>query len=129
MTNFYEIKNILSLISSSVTKNSERNKLLELRKRAFTPQKLKKIAFDTRRINQETQINPRRGLQNYNRSESFISIALSKKLQNLNTLKNALNDIKNQYGKEIKWHDSNARVLLSHLEKALRSNNSFFSRI
>lgn len=79
-----------------------------------------KMAFDTRRINQETEYNPRRNLQNYNRSESFISDATSQKIKNFTKLRKALLSLKNVYGKEPEWQDSNARVLLSTLDKGLR---------
>lgn len=81
----------------------------------------KKLAFDTRRIDQETEYNPRRGLQNYSRSEAFISQALSDKLHNLSKLRNVLGELKQIYGREHEWQDSNARVLLSTLDKGLRT--------
>jgi len=81
-----------------------------------------KLAFDTRRINQETELNPRRGLQNYHRSEQFITEALSQKIKNFLKVKKVLEQLKDQYGKEPEWHDSYARVLLNTLEKSLRSD-------
>jgi hypothetical protein len=80
----------------------------------------KKIAFDTRRINQEIDFNPRRGLQNYHRSEKFISEATSQKIKNFLKLKKVLQDLKDKYGREPEWQDSYARVLLNALEKSLR---------
>ena len=79
-----------------------------------------KIAFDTRRIDQETEYNPRRGLQNYNRSEAFVSEALEQKLINFNKLRHVLDGLKAEYGREHEWQDSNARVLLSTLNNGLR---------
>lgn len=83
-----------------------------------------KIAFDTRRIDQETQINPRRNLQNYNRSESFLSEIMNEKLQHFSKLRNVLNGLQSKYGKEPEWQDSNARILLSTLNKGLRSDQN-----
>ncbi len=81
-----------------------------------------KIAFDTRRIDQETEYNPRRGLQNYHRSEAFISEALAQKVKNFGKLRGVLVNLKNIYGKEPEWQDSNARVLLSTLDNGLRTS-------
>lgn len=80
----------------------------------------KKIAFDTRRINQETDINPRRGLQNYNRSEAFLSQAIGEKIKSFAKLRNVLESLRDDYGREHEWQDSNARVLLSTLNNGLR---------
>lgn len=81
----------------------------------------KKLAFDTRRIDQETEFNPRRGLQNYNRSEAFITEAVSQKLANFSKLRSVLEGLRFQFGKQSEWQDSNARVLLSTLDKGLRT--------
>jgi len=81
-----------------------------------------KVAFDSRRINQEEEYNPRRGLQNYNRSESFISQGMKEKVENLNKLRDVLGEIKSEYGRSRFWQDSNSRVLLGTLESGLRSN-------
>ena len=80
-----------------------------------------KVAFDTRRIDQETEFNPRRGLQNYNRSEAFLSQAMGNKIISLAKLRNALLSLQDKYGHEHEWQDSNARVLLSTLDKGLRT--------
>lgn len=79
-----------------------------------------KLAFDTRRIDQG-HINPRRGLQNYQRSESFLSEATSQKLTNFSKLRKCLNDLKTIYGEDHKWQDSNARTLLANLDNGLRT--------
>ena len=80
-----------------------------------------KVAFDTRLIDQETEYNPRRGLQNYNRSEAFITEAISQKVKNFTKLRKVLNGLKEIYGKEHEWQDSNARVLLSTIDSGLRT--------
>lgn len=99
---------------------------MQLRKKAFDSiiceGSLVKVAFDTRRIDQETEMNPRRGLQNYQRSEAFLSQAMGEKLKNLSKLKKVLGSLKDTYGKEPEWQDSNARILLSTLEKGLRTH-------
>lgn len=118
---------IYDLISGGIADIPTRKKLFSVRKKAFNnaiKSGLIKNAFDTRRINQETEYNPRRGLQNYNRSEKFITEALSEKIRNFSKLKNVLADLKEEFGKEHEWQDSNARVLLSTLNKGLRSEQN-----
>jgi len=80
-----------------------------------------KLAFDTRRIDQETEYNPRRGLQNYQRSEQFISEGIAQRVKNFAKLRKVLNGIKEVYGKEYEWQDSNARILLTAVDKGLRT--------
>ena len=80
-----------------------------------------KVAFDTRRVDQETEYNPRRGLQNYNRSEAFLAEATAQRVKNFAKLRNVLVGLKNVYGKEHEWQDSNARILLTAVDKGLRS--------
>jgi len=83
---------------------------------------LKKVAFDTRRIDQETEYNPRRGLQYYNRSEPFVSEGMGNKIANFTKLRNILVDLKEAYGAVPEWQDSNARVLLATIDRGLRAN-------
>jgi hypothetical protein len=118
-----EVLDLYYLIFAGSENIPSRMECIKLRKqglKSLYSNTLVKVAFDTRRIDQETEYNPRRNLQNYNRSESFLSQALSDKLKNFAKLKNVLQDLKNKYGKEHEWQDSNARVLLSTLENGLR---------
>src|ERR1700722_9915059 len=64
-----------------------------------------KIAFDTRRIDQESEYNPRRGLQNYNRSQAFLSEGMGEKIKHFAKVYKVLEDIKKVYGKEPEWQD------------------------
>ncbi len=119
--NFSEIYLLISGGSQDVT---TRKQALFLRKQSlgsFINSGFTKIAFDTRRINQETEFNPRRGLQNYHRSEQFITEATSQKIKNFLKLKKVLEKLKTQYEKEPEWQDSYARVLFNTLEKSLRT--------
>jgi hypothetical protein len=120
--NFYEL---FELISNGIKNIPVRNQAMQLRKvgiqslverSGFT-----KVAFDTRRIDQETEYNPRRGLQNYNRSEAFLSEAMEEKIKNFAKLREVLTELKKQYGRQHEWQDSNARVLLSTLDAGLRT--------
>lgn len=120
-----QILELYQLISEGTNSIPDRKKSFELRKSAFqsySSSGLTKLAFDTRRINQEIEYNPRRGLQNYHRSEQFISEAISQKLTNFAKLKKVLQSLKEQYEKEPEWQDSYARVLLSTLNKGLRTD-------
>jgi hypothetical protein len=119
---FYEL---YQLISDGTSEIPSRKQAMQLRKVGLeahsSGQGFTKMAFDTRRIDQETEYNPRRGLQNYSRSEAFLSEALGTKIKNFAKLRNVLEDLKKKFGKEHEWQDSNARVLLSTLDKGLRT--------
>jgi hypothetical protein len=120
--NFYEL---FELICVGISEIPARKRAMALRKAGFVffsaNLGFTKVAFDTRRINQETEFNPRRGLQNYNRSESFLSEAMSDKIKNFTKLRDVIQDMKEQFGREHEWQDSNARVLLSTLDIGLRT--------
>lgn len=118
---FLEIYDLISRGRKDVSSRKEgillrKNGLNSIQNTGFV-----KLAFDTRRIDQQTQINPRRGLQNYHRSDPFISEAMSKKLKSFIKLRKVLSNLGNLYGKNHEWQDSNARVLLSTLDKGLRT--------
>ena len=121
-----DIFELYQLISRGIENVPARQEAIKLRKNGLahiiSGQGFKKIAFDTRRIDQETEYNPRRGLQNYNRSEAFISEAFGQRIKNFAKLRSVLNGLKNVYGKEHEWQDSNARVLLTAIDNGLRTN-------
>jgi hypothetical protein len=122
LDNFYELFELISAGTSDIPARKQSMQLRKAGLEAYTSdQGFTKLAFDTRRIDQETEYNPRRGLQNYNRSEAFLSEVLGEKIKNFAKLRNILEDIKGQYGKEHEWQDSNARVLLSTLDAGLRT--------
>jgi hypothetical protein len=119
-----DISELYELISRGTQDMPSRKQSMELRKvglNALPVSGFTKVAFDTRRIDQETEINPRRGLQNYNRSEAFLSEAMGQKLISFAKLRSVLTDLQSEYGRENEWQDSNARVLLSTLDKGLRT--------
>jgi hypothetical protein len=118
------ILEIYELISCGVENISTRKEIISIRKRAFNsviPNNLIKNAFDTRRVNQETEYNPRRGLQNYHRSEPFVSEGMGKKIKAFSKLSSILDKIKSEYGHEPEWQDSYVRVLSSSIHKGLRT--------
>ena len=120
------ISELYAIIAKGTESVPARKQALKLRKAAFESladgNGFTKVAFDTRRINQGTQIIPRRGLQNYHRSQDFITEATDTRLKNLTKVKRALDNLKSKYGSEHEWQDSNARVLLSTIDKGLRSD-------
>ena len=120
-----EVTELYNLISRGSQDVSSRKQSRQLRKVALettvSGQGFNKLAFDTRRIDQETEYNPRRGLQNYNRSEAFLSEGLAHRVKNFAKLRNSLNALKNVYGKEHEWQDSNARILLTAVDKGMRT--------
>lgn len=120
------ISELYEVIAKGIENVPSRREALNLRKAALNSMSsingFKKLAFDTRRINQGTEIIPRRGLQNYHRSDEFITEAVNQRLKNLSKVKKSLDSLKNKYGNEHEWQDSNARVLLSTIEKGLRSD-------
>ena len=120
-----DIFDLYYLISKGTENVSCRKQALNLRQAAFVSFKssghaFTKVAFDTRRIDQETEYNPRRGLQNYQRSQDFVNQNMGQKIKNFAKVRRVLADLKNVYGKEPEWQDSNCRVLLSTLDKGLR---------
>lgn len=120
-----EVTELYNLISRGSEGIQSRKQARQLRKVALASvvsgQGFRKVAFDTRRVDQETEYNPRRGLQNYNRSEAFISEGLAQRVKNFAKLRNVLIGLKNVYGKEREWQDSNARILLTAIDKGLRT--------
>lgn len=121
----FDASDLYNLISKGTENVLSRKESRDLRKVALgslsSGEGFKKLAFDTRRIDQETEYNPRRGLQNYSRSEAFVSEALEQKIVNFAKLRKVLLGLKETYGKQHEWQDSNARVLLSTLDKGLRT--------
>lgn len=120
-----EVTELYNLISRGSRDVKTREQSRVLRKVALesvtSGQGFTKMAFDTRRIDQETEYNPRRGLQNYQRSEQFISEGIAQRVKNFAKLRNVLNGIREVYGKEYEWQDSNARILLTAVDKGLRT--------
>ena len=97
---FTELYNLISNGTEGITSCKTSMRLRKVGLNSFiSGQGFNKVAFDTRRIDQEVEINPRRGLQNYNRSEAFLSELKGEKLKNFDKVRNVLNKIKDDYGK------------------------------
>lgn len=112
------------LISEGMDSIHAHKESISLRRKALTQlfQPLVKQAFDTRRVNQETQYIARRGLKHYNRSDEFITEAQQGKIQDFKKIQSAVQELKSTYGKDPNWQDSYCRILLSTLDTALRVN-------
>lgn len=122
-----DITEIYDLIASSSKNVSSRKNMQTVRKQALAtiiPTELVKVAFDTRRINQETDYIPRRGLQNYHRSEKFISDEIANKIEAFKKLNSVLEPLKIKYGREPEWQDSYTRILESAIAKGLKTNEN-----
>lgn len=118
-----EVFEIYGLISSGIENILTRKQSILLREAVLTGPKIIKQAFDTRKINQETDYIPRRGLQNYHRSEQFISDSIAKKVESFSKLEKILDQLKREFGKQPAWQDSYARVLSNTLNKTLEPNH------
>lgn len=83
-------------------------------------QPLKKFAFDTRRIDQETQRIPRSNLQYWHRSDEFITEDQQNKINLFTKLYTSLTNLKNIYGTHQEWHNSYVRTLYETVSRTLR---------
>lgn len=83
---------------------------------------LLKLAFDTRRTNQLTEINPRRNLQYFHRSQDFVDPDMAHQIKIFAKIKTATDIIKNECLGSPEWFDSNTRLLNASVDRALRVN-------
>jgi hypothetical protein len=79
-----------------------------------------KVAFDTRRVDQEHDRNPRKNLQYYHRADAFIDEDDNSKLNKFAKLLNVVGEIKKDLGAEPEWFESYARQLHDQLTRILR---------
>lgn len=95
-------------------------------KRAYTDstERMVKVAFDTRRIDQERDFNPRRGAQYYHRSEGFIKKNVEASVETFLKLKTAVDHIKEKYIGSPQWLDSYCRTLSNSLDRILRAERN-----
>lgn len=119
------ITEVYQLLSKGTADLASRKQGISFRKSALTSYlnngQITKLAFDTRRVNQETDYIPRRGLQNYHRSEKFISDAIALKITAFKRLSTLLDQLKSEFGKNPEWNDSYTRVLASAVHRGLRT--------
>lgn len=85
-----------------------------------------KNAFDTRRVNQNTDFNPRRNLQYYQRSEPFIDNQAADKIKLFFKVKTAADDLRQEFIGEPDWLDSYTRILCNAIDQTLRVEQKDF---
>jgi hypothetical protein len=118
----FDLYNLISKGTENVPSRKQSRLLRKIVLSSISADKgFNKLAFDTRRIDQETDYIPRRGLQNYHRSEKFISDAMAIKIKSFSKLAKLLDQLKLEYGREPEWQDSYTRVLGSAVNKGLRT--------
>jgi len=121
----YEILNALN--RDDQTRDAARSLRINHIKNAVSSKgEIIKVAFDTRRFDQETQINPRRNLQNYHRSEPFIDKDSSDKIKTFFKLKSVVDAIKEDFNGDPDWLDSYCRILSATLNSTLRIEQKDF---
>jgi hypothetical protein len=111
----YRIQNIHSSIEDRAEPRAARMAALK-----SVNEPILKTAFDTRRTNQDTDFNPRRNLQQYHRSDPFISEGAAAQLKTFFKLKTAVDSIKDDFVGDPDWLDSYVRILSTALDKTLR---------
>ena len=79
-----------------------------------------KVAFDTRRIDQEHDRNPRTNLQYWNRSQAFIEEEDQNKINIFSKLMLPLEEIRKDFETEPEYFNSYARVLHDSVNRILR---------
>ena len=109
--------------------NNHKQAAHELRKKHILNAKatgIVKMAFDTRRVNQDTTYIARRNLQTYHRSEAYIDNDSSKKIKTFFKVKTAVDSIKEDFNGDPEWLDSYARILSCALDRTLRIDQKDF---
>jgi len=86
----------------------------------IVPTPLVKMAFDTRRVNQETDRNPRKNLQYWHRSDPFVSEDDEVKLNTFAKLAKVLNKMKETLGTSPEWFESYSRQLYDNVYRIIR---------
>lgn len=81
---------------------------------------LTKLAFDTRRVDQENDRNPRKNLQYWHRSDPFIDEGDEANLKTFAKLAKVLNRMKKKLGTQPEWFESYARQLYDNVYRILR---------
>ena len=105
--------------------SSARATYSQFREKYLKP-KLVKSAFDTRRINQNTEFNPRRNLQYYQRSEPYINNQVAEKIKLFFKVKTAADDLRQEFIGEPDWLDSFTRILCNAVDQTLRVEQKDF---
>lgn len=83
-------------------------------------QPLVKLAFDTRRVDQENDRNPRKNLQYWHRTDQFIDEDDNENLKTFAKLAKILNNLKKKLGTQPEWFESYTRQLYDNVYRILR---------
>lgn len=120
-----QLLDIYAVICAFNDNNSARMKFAQFRDKYLKPS-LVKEAFDTRRINQNTEFNPRRNLQYYQRSEPYITDSTAEKIKLFFKVKLAADDLRQEFIGEPDWLDSFTRILCNAVDQTLRVDQKDF---
>jgi hypothetical protein len=91
---------------------------------AMEPHPITKLAFDTRRVDQENDRNPRKNLQYWHRTDQFIDDGDEKALKTFAKLAKVLKHLKKKLGTQPEWFESYARQLYDNVYRILRVKES-----
>lgn len=112
-------------IGKLIKNSSERSEYISFRAQ-YLKLPIVKQAFDTRRIDQNLEYNPRRNLQYYQRSESFINDETADKVNLFFKIKTATDELREQFIGEPEWLDSYTRILCNAVNQTLRVDQKDF---
>lgn len=110
---------IYAIVCAFNENHNTRIKYAQFREKYLKPV-LVKSAFDTRRMNQNTEFNPRRNLQYYQRSEPYIDEKTAGQVKLFFKVKTATDDIRDEFIGEPDWLDSYTRILCNAVDQTLR---------
>lgn len=121
-----DYNDIFVLLENIENRAEERKNFAVVRAKYLQAQPLTKQAFDSRRIDQQNDFNPRRNLQYFKRSEAFIDEDTTEKVESFFKVKNSADNIRGKYIGEPAWLDSYTRILCNALDQTLRTEQKDF---
>ena len=108
--------------SPRIIRSARKAALAVVQEKNINSSSIKKVAFDSRRIDQETERNPRSNLQYWNRSDAFVDEGDQYNIKVLAKLFKSLESIKEKYGRQPEYLDSYSRQMHEQVARALRVN-------
>jgi hypothetical protein len=123
---FKDLSDIYNTLCVFNANHAERTVYAQFRGKYLQPTMLVKTAFDSRRVNQNTEFNPRRNLQYYQRSEPFIDNQSAEQVQTFLKVKAAIDDLRQEFIGEPDWLDSLTRILCNAVDQTLRVDQKDF---
>lgn len=121
-TNSKPINNQYSytIVASEPVSITRSARILALKQFKSSKSSFKKIAFDTRRYNQETTYNPRTNCQDWHRTDPFLDPDIEHQISLFAKLLPPLEQIKNKFGAQPEYFQSYARNLYDQVHRILR---------